>query len=173
MSRGVLADVARFAKDSGDVFRAMAPFVITPSLIDACLSAEGVELVPGDILMIRTGYVAEYLHLSPYEQQELGRDLTSAGLSPGEETSEFLWDHRVAGVVMDNPGIEVIPRDDSKPFLHTRLIPMLGYLLGELFDLEALAAKSASDGRYTSLFTAAPLNLPGGVGSPGNALAVR
>ena len=45
--------------------------------------------------------------------------------------------------------------------------------VGELFDLEALAADCAADGVYEAFFTAAPLHLRGGIGSPGNALAIR
>jgi hypothetical protein len=57
--------------------------------------------------------------------------------------------------------------------LHTRLIPMLGLIMGELFDLEALADDCAGDGRYTCFFTSAPINLPQGVASPPNALALK
>jgi hypothetical protein len=45
--------------------------------------------------------------------------------------------------------------------------------LGELFDFDALATTCAQDGRYTFLFTAAPLPLVGGIGSPANAIAIR
>ena len=39
--------------------------------------------------------------------------------------------------------------------------------------LEALAADCAADGRYDCMFTSAPLNLPQGVASPPNALAIK
>jgi hypothetical protein len=50
---------------------------------------------------------------------------------------------------------------------------MLGLPLGELWDLEALAADCAADGRYECFFTSAPINLPQGVASPPNALAIK
>jgi hypothetical protein len=50
---------------------------------------------------------------------------------------------------------------------------MLGLPLGELWDLEALAADCAADGRYECFFTSAPLRLPAGVASPPNAVAVK
>ena len=36
-----------------------------------------------------------------------------------------------------------------------------------------LAADCAADGRYEFMFTSAPLNLPSGVASPPNALAIK
>ena len=69
--------------------------------------------------------------------------------------------------------MEVIPGRAEDGYLHRRLIPMLGFALGELFDFEALSRDCASDGRYTCFFSGAPLYLPGGVGSPANAVAVK
>ena len=39
--------------------------------------------------------------------------------------------------------------------------------------LEGLADDCAEDGRYDFFITSAPLNIPGGVGSPPNALAIK
>ena len=50
---------------------------------------------------------------------------------------------------------------------------VLGLPLGEMFALDALADDCALDGRYEFLITSAPLNLPHGVASPPNALAVK
>jgi hypothetical protein len=60
------------------------------------------------------------------------------------------------------------------PFLfHALCIRDMGLTLGEMFDLEALAADCAQDGVYDCLFTAPPLRVTGGVGSPLNPLAVK
>jgi hypothetical protein len=53
------------------------------------------------------------------------------------------------------------------------MIAMLGLALGELWNLEDLAADSAATGNYYAFITVKPLNLVGGVGSPANALAIR
>jgi hypothetical protein len=42
-----------------------------------------------------------------------------------------------------------------------------------MFDLEALARRCRAERRWTFFFVAAPLKLPGGIGSPGNAIAIR
>ena len=58
-------------------------------------------------------------------------------------------------------------------FVHFSLLPMLGLPIGELWDLDGLAADCAADGRYTCLLTSAPLNLERGVGTPPNAMAIK
>jgi hypothetical protein len=49
----------------------------------------------------------------------------------------------------------------------------MGLTLGEMFDLESLAADSAADGVWESFFTAPPLPVAGGVGSPINPIAIK
>ncbi len=41
-----------------------------------------------------------------------------------------------------------------------------------MFDLEALAKECEAQKRWSFFFTSAPLNLPGGIASPPNALAI-
>ena len=43
----------------------------------------------------------------------------------------------------------------------------------ELWDLDALAVDCAADGRYEFMLVSAPLYVPGGVGSPPNAYALK
>jgi hypothetical protein len=45
--------------------------------------------------------------------------------------------------------------------------------IGELWDLERLAADCAGDGVYEGLITSAPLNVAGGAGSPANAMVLK
>jgi hypothetical protein len=49
----------------------------------------------------------------------------------------------------------------------------LGLTLGELFVLDELAADCATDGVYEFLLAAQPLNIPGGMGSPLNPIALK
>jgi hypothetical protein len=83
------------------------------------------------------------------------------------------WNAHPAAVALDNPAVEDIPGSSSVGSLHRRLIPMLGFALAELLDFEALADACARDGRRDFLLVAAPTNIPGGVASPANALAIR
>jgi hypothetical protein len=56
--------------------------------------------------------------------------------------------------------------------LHPWLLAMFGMSIGELWDLRALSAHCKASGRYSFMLTSAPLNIPGLVGSPPNALAI-
>ena len=57
--------------------------------------------------------------------------------------------------------------------LHGILIRDLGMMLGEMFDLEELAADCADDGRWEFFFCAPPLRVAGGVGSPVSPVAIK
>ena len=63
--------------------------------------------------------------------------------------------------VLRQPGRRGRPGDPAVGSLHRRLLPTLGTALGEMFDLDELAAACRADGRWTFFFVAAPLNLPG------------
>jgi len=176
--RFVLADVARHLARRGTPIDPSTSFAIDTALLDEVLAAQGSDLRPGDILLLNTGWIAWYRALPGPRREELaarGEAMATPGLDPAESTARWLWDHRVAAVASDCPAVERMPFDKSAEdgFLHLRLIPKLGIAVGELFDLEALSEDCAADGHYTGLFTAAPLNTPGGAGSPANALALK
>lgn len=56
--------------------------------------------------------------------------------------------------------------------LHQYFLSLFGTHIGELWDLKALSKKCAELKRYSFLLTSIPLNVPGGIGSPPNALAI-
>ena len=188
--RGVLADVARWREAQGRPLRVDATEYIQPEELTATLEAQGVEVREGDILLVRTGYVAWYRGLSPEQREAASRSLEYSGLAPGEATARLLWDLHVAAVAADNISFEAMPpkglsyadcfelamRDThaaAESFVHFSLIPLLGLPIGELWDLEALAEDCAGDGVYEFFLTSAPLNLKNGVASPPNALAIK
>jgi kynurenine formamidase len=88
--------------------------------------------------------------------------------------AEWLWDGRVAAVAADNLALESFPLPSDFPddSLHGWLLAAFGMPIGELFALDELAEACALARQWSFYFTSAPLNVPGGVGSPGNALAV-
>lgn len=157
--RGVLLDLA-----VPDPFDGSA---IEPSDLLAAAEDQRVTLRPGDILLVRTGWAAEFLRGADPRGVSAWR-----GLSAGEETAEFLWDRRIALVGADNPAVENSPGDVALGSLHRRLLPGLGMPLMELLDLERLAVRCAEIQRWTFLFVAVPLHLRGGVSSPANAMAI-
>ena len=63
------------------------------------------------------------------------------------------------------------PAGTETELLHFHMLAFFGMPIGEMWNLEALAEDCAADGHYDFFLTSAPLNVPGGVGSPPNALA--
>jgi kynurenine formamidase len=176
--RGVLLDVARQTDVPSD-----DAFVITADMLRDTATAQQTEPREGDVLCVRTGWVGWYQALDEAGRAAIAagsQDYTfehfrTPGLGPGAEIAELLWDWGIAAIAVDNPGVEPFPPmnatfDDS---LHTCVLALLGIPLGEFFDLDALADDCAADSRYEFLFTSTPLGIPGGIGSPPNALALK
>ncbi len=175
VSRFVLADVARWREAAGRPIDQAAGEAVPITEVEATLAAQGTAIEPGDILLLRFGWTSWYESLDQAARDALaeGWGFRAAGLAPGEATVRWLWDSGIVAVAGDNPALEAFPFDPVGLNLHSHLIALLGIPIGEMWDLSALAADCADDGRYTGLLTAAPLNVRGGVGSPANALALK
>jgi kynurenine formamidase len=176
--RGVLLDVGRDLESQGTPLDCAGATMITVETLEACVKSEGVLIETGDILLIRTGWLRWYLEeATPEQKQTMAADsfvaLRTPGLGPADAMAEYLWNLHIAAVAADNPALEVFPATEANGFLHFKLIPHFGMSIGEMWYLEDLAADCVSDGVYEFLLTSAPLNVPGGVGSPPNALAIK
>jgi kynurenine formamidase len=169
VARGVLLDLPRYWAAGGRLVDPFEGFGVTPDDLESVAAAEGVDVRPGDVLLIRTEWAARYLALPAGERVAVAG---WTGLVASEEMAEFLWNHRVALVGSDNPAVENGPGDPAIGSLHRRLLPALGLSLLELLDLEVLAERCAELGRWEFLFVSVPLNLHGAVSSPANAMAV-
>jgi kynurenine formamidase len=185
--RGVLLDAVRYCDSIGDPLVEGRVTRFTPADLDAMAEHAGVEVRPGDIVLLRTGFAENWLAMTPEERaQRRG----GSGLDQSEDVLAWLWDHQVAMIAADNGGLESFPVnpdsgwvDPDEPLpergpshngmLHRPLIGLLGMIIGELWKLDELAADCAADGVHEFLLTAKPLNLVGGVGSPPNALAIK
>jgi len=174
VGRGVLLDVARHLAEVGRPLDPRARVELGPDALDATAAAQGVTIEPGDVLLVRTGWAGWYESLDP-DAQDAAFTLDSAqpGLGPGEAVAGWLWDHHVAAAAADNTALEPMPFQADDGSLHRWLLPGFGMPIGEHFWLDGLAEACARDRRWTFLFTSAPLHVPGGVGSPPNALAIR
>lgn len=172
IGRGTLADVARYCADTGRDYDPFSGEGIKADLIAAALEHQRTSLEAGDILCVHFGWMERYFALAKDERPRTPGRAKFAGLEGSQDVARFLWNARVAALACDNPAVEVSPGDASIGSLHRRVIPMLGLALGELFDFRELAVRCASRARWEFCFVSVPLNLPGGVGSPGNAVAV-
>lgn len=173
VGRGVLLDVARYLEATGTAFDPTAGTVITAEILDACARMQKVDFQTGDILVIRTGWVSWYLNASEAVRADLAArpgHVLSSGIGPVEEMARYLWDHHFAAIATDNIAVEP---SGTGGHLHRKVIPHFGLALGELWFLEELAAHCHSDGVFEFFLVSAPLYLPGGVGSPANALAIK
>jgi hypothetical protein len=172
-TRGVLADLPRFFESVGRPWSSVGSAAASASELSACLRQQDTELRPGDVLLVRTGWTADFRAASTLERRDrLFREKDYSGLSGDESMCAFLWDSRLAAVASDSVTVEQWPVQPGKPSLHLA-IARLGMVLGELFDLETLADDSAATGRYDCFFVSVPMNVRGGAGSPSNAMALR
>jgi kynurenine formamidase len=172
VGRGVLLDLEAelSAKDPG--YDAHVTRSVGVDVLEAAASRQGIETEPGDILCIRFGWLARYRGLDPAGRREAATADAFAGLAADEGMARWLWNRRLSAVAADNPAIEVSPGKREVGSLHRRLLPLLGFALGELFDFDELARRCAVEGRWSFLFASVPLHILGGVGSPANAIAI-
>lgn len=138
--------------------------------------AQGVELKPGTILLIRTGWMQAYLAASPEEKVAMAPldGLKACGIEDSSAMVEWFWDNHVAAVGTDCPAVEPWPWDfKNEGALHYRTLCLLGLPIGEQFNLEELATDCAADKRYECMLVSVPMNLEGGIASPPNAVAIK
>ncbi|MEW9853873.1 cyclase family protein [Novosphingobium sp. M1R2S20] len=164
IGRGLLLDIARLrGKD-----RLEAGEAITPADLDAALAAQNCETLPGDVIILRTGWMRCFTvdgDAARYWNGEPGINLACA---------EWLHGRQISALASDNWGIEAMPANDAtfEMPVHCVLIRDMGMTLGEVFVLEKLAEACERENRWTFLFTAPPLLVVGGVGSPLTPLAI-
>jgi hypothetical protein len=171
--RGVLIDMADWMLRHRPDYDPLQARPIHAREIEAAIAEQGLELRTGDIWCVRTGWVTAYRSLDEAGRQRYADDAAFAGLCGDHDTARLVWNQHPAALVADNPAVEMSPGDPAVGSLHRRMIPSLGMALGEMFDLDALAVACRADRRWTFMFVAAPLHLPGGIGSPGNSVAIR
>ncbi|MGH7390415.1 MAG: cyclase family protein [Candidatus Rokuibacteriota bacterium] len=166
VSRGVLLDIPRVK----GVEWLEPGYGITAADLDAAVRAHRVSVGVGDALLIRTGQMTMC-------RRRGGWGDYAGGDAPGLSFHSAGWLHerQIAAVATDTWGMEVRPNElpDSYQPLHQVLIPGMGMLVGEIFELDGLAEDCARDGVYEFQFVAPPLPITGAVGSPINPLAIK
>jgi kynurenine formamidase len=166
VGRGVLLDVARYKQveslDDG--------YAISREDLDGCAASQGVEIRKGDFVIVRTGHQERCLAKGDWTGY-------AGGSAPGFgfETCYWLKEKDVAAICSDTWGCEVRPNETNEanqPW-HWVVIPAIGISMGEIFYLKELAQDCAEDKVYEFFFSAPPLHLPGGAGSPINPQAIK
>lgn len=139
---------------------------IYPEDLDAWEQKAGVRVGSGDVLLVRTGRWARWREEGPWAIAE-----KSAGLHAS--SARWLRERGVAALGSDVAS-DVFPsgvEGETHP-VHLLAIVVMGMPIFDNLDLEALSHAAAERERWSFLFTAAPLRIPGGTGSPLNPLAV-
>ncbi|HEY7263266.1 MAG TPA: cyclase family protein [Trebonia sp.] len=166
VGRGVLLDIPR----SMGVQWLEPGTAIGADDLDRAASQQGVKIRKGDFVFVRTGAIAQARAAGAWGDY-------AGGPAPGLGMKSIDWvaGHELAAIATDTWGMEVLPNETPDVFqpLHIVFIVHLGLWVGEIWDLEPLAADCAADGVYDFLFCGPPLPFTHPVGSPVNPLAIK
>lgn len=153
VGRGVLLDVCAVH----GVSRLPAAHPISADELRAAAARSGVELRPGDSVLVRTGWAQLWSEPAAFLGQATG--------VPGPDAGAAAWlaEHRIRLTGSDTTAYEHVgaPREDALP-VHRLLLHEHGIHIVEMLDLEDLAAAGCSE----FVFVLLPLAIVGGTGSP-------
>lgn len=191
VGRGVLLDYKAYADAKGVQYSPFEAHTITIKDLEAVAEQQGTTFKEGDILIVRSGFTGALTKMNAEEQDKALGTHKTVGVEGNEEAAKWIWNKHFAAVAGDAIAFEVIPPVAKEGFikegkerrdgeqgdvgdlvLHQYFLSLFGLPIGELWDLEALSQQCAKSKRYTFLLTSIPLNVPGGIGSPPNAVAV-
>jgi kynurenine formamidase len=161
-TRGILIDIPRL---KGVPYLEPGTAIYVEDL-EAWERKARVKVSAGDALFVRTGVWARRKALGPWlrGRAEGGR---SAGLDPS--VIPWLKKREIAILGSDHP--QYASPSNLRGAVHDFALLYLGVHLFDNCDLEALADAAAARNRWAFLFTAAPLAIRGGTGSPVNPIA--
>jgi kynurenine formamidase len=132
---------------------------VTAELIRQCAEWAGVEIAPGDVVLIRTGWDTLWDDAPRYLSPQLP--------GPTADAARYLVERGVVATGSDTMPYERAP--GAKPLeVHAILLVEAGVFIFETLNLIELSRRRA----YRFLFTANPLRITGATGSPVNPAAI-
>lgn len=168
VGRGVLVDMARYrgkeSLDSGETFGVED--------LEAAAAQQGVKIEPHDNLVIRTGWLKVFFDEG---SEAFYADFVEPGLVFSPELVRWFRDREIVSLSTDTIANEVTadPETGIALTLHAALMRNLGVLFSEILWLEELAKDCVDDGRWSFLYTAAPVHIVGATGAPVNPVVVK
>lgn len=99
-------------------------------------------------------------------------NMPAIGVKACEESLKWIWEKQFAAVAGDMVAFEAVPFQSTTHWMHEWLLAGWGMPIGELFDLERLATECRRLNKWSFFFSSVPLNVPGGVASPPNGVAI-
>lgn len=85
----------------------MSSHSISLQQVQTIAQEQGVEFRTGDVLFLRTGYVAAYKRLTSEQRVAVTKTKKWCGLAQGRDVTAWLWERQFAAVASDTPGFEV------------------------------------------------------------------
>ncbi|HEU4320499.1 MAG TPA: cyclase family protein [Acidimicrobiia bacterium] len=166
VGRGVLLDIPRAL----GVDWLEPGHAIGASDLDTAVEHAGVDVGPGDFVFVRTGAMTSARAAGTWGTYA-GGDAPGLGI----DSVDWIGDRDIAALAADTWGLEVRPNETPDVFqpLHLILIVHMGLWLGEIFDLDPIAADCSADGVYEFMFCGPPLPFTRAVGSPLNPMAIK
>lgn len=166
VTRGVLLDVARVHGVEGlDVLD--PGYAITADDLDAAADLARVDVVAGDVVLVRTGMMRHF-HRGDRMRYAVGSEHSMPGLSV--HSVEWMHRHDVAGAFTDSYAYEVFPPSlpDWADCLAVHLLQVrdMGLLQGQNWDFERLAERCEELERGDVLLVAAPEPIVGASSTP-------
>ncbi len=168
VGRGVLVDVARHR--SKDSLEAGETFGVGD--LEAAAEEQGVAIERHDNLLIRTGWLKVFYDKGPEAFYE---NFIEPGLVFSPELVRWFHEREIVSLSTDTIANEVTidPETGIALTLHAALMRNLGVLFSEILWFEELAEDCVADGRWSFLYTAAPVHVVGGTGAPVNPVVVK
>jgi len=161
-TRGILIDIPRL---KGVPYLEPGTPIYVEDL-EAWEKKAGVRVSAGDALFVRTGVWARRKALGPYQ-----RGRADGGRDAGLDASVIPWLRQRDIAILGSDHPQYVAPALLRGAVHDFALLYLGIHLFDNCDLEALADAAAARKRWDFLFTAAPLAIPGGTGSPINPIA--
>lgn len=170
VGRAVLIDMARHrGKDWLDPGETIS----IDELVQAA-ETQGSPIRKRDIVCIRTGWLDRYYRMNDLAAFERDMAVGEPGLAYSPELVAWFKDMEIPNLVTDTLANETtFDASGIMLPLHAALIRNLGVSFTEIVWLEDLAKACAEDGRWTFMYTAAPLKVVRGAGAPVNPVAIR
>jgi kynurenine formamidase len=162
VTRGVLLDLP--ALRGVDALEPGEP--VFPEDLEAAEARAGLEVRPGDALLVRTGRWRWRATHGAWDAGQLAAGLDASCLP-------WLSERDVAALGSDGVSDVLPSRVDGVGMpIHTVVIVAMGVHLLDNLDLDALATACADESRWEFLLTVAPLVLRRGTASPVNPIAL-
>jgi kynurenine formamidase len=162
LNRAVILDVAR--QIAGGKPDPLPPgFEVTGAHLDATAKAQGVEVKPGDSLLIRTGW-------GQYFSTDNAKFLGEQSPGPGQDAARWIIDHKVRLAGDDTATFEKRPAAYGKELfsVHMMLLADSGIYIMENANLEPVGDAKVG----VALLVVTPLKIEGATGSALRVLAL-